>query len=171
MRLLDADAPSGMWAATANATSQAPTLGDIRSGRVGREGSLMGEEIHGRLERRRSSLGGSQGLERTGTNSSIGAATPGTESKRSRTRTNSSLSIGTPRFGTKRQGSSGFGVGKKASGEDIGGTAEPFPSVKEREEGADPHGLVEEMREETTVEKMETKKAPLTEEEIAQVCT
>ena len=157
MRILEADLPPGMWGATANVTSQAPTLGDIRSGRVGREGSDLGEEIHGHLERRRSTLG-----------SSKSAATPGAGSRRSRTRTDSSLSMGTPKTGTKRQGSFGFRVGTKASREDAGATLELSRRVREHDE-AD-HGIVEEMTEEPNQGMAETKKTPLTEEELAQVC-
>ncbi|KAL9062978.1 MAG: hypothetical protein Q9157_008500 [Trypethelium eluteriae] len=168
LRLLDADPPPGMWAATANATAQSPTLADIRNGRVGREGSVIGEEIHGQLERRRSSLGGSGGLARTGTNSSVGPNTPGAESRRSRARTNSSMSLGTPRTGTKRQASFGLGVGKKASREELGDVAEPFPSVKEHDEVAH-HRIAEEVGGGANLNEAETKKAPLTEEEIAQL--
>ena len=168
LRLLETDTPLGMWAATANATSQAPTLGDIRSGRVGRQGSLVGEEVHGYWERRGSSFGENGERARSGTNSSLGVATPGTESKRSRARTNSSLSMGTPKTSAKRQGSFGLGVGKKSSGDDLATTPASFPSVRERDEEAN-HGIVEELREEPSLEGADTKKAPLTEEEIAQV--
>ncbi|TKX23497.1 hypothetical protein C1H76_4567 [Elsinoe australis] len=37
-RILDADVPHGMWAATAQATSMAPTMSDIRRGSFGSEG-------------------------------------------------------------------------------------------------------------------------------------
>ncbi|KAI9653727.1 MAG: hypothetical protein M1821_006921 [Bathelium mastoideum] len=167
LRLLDADLPLGMWAATAQTTSQAPTLGDIRSGRVGRQGSLVGEEVRGEWERRRSSVEGVGGRVRTGTNSSFEVPTPGAHSKRSRARTNSSLSMGTPKSGAKRQGSFGFGVGK-ASGDDLAATPGSFPSVKEHEEEAN-HGIVEELRGESSIENADTKKAPLTEEELAQL--
>ena len=129
----------------------------------------MGEEVHGALERRRSSLGGSGGRAKTRTDSSIGVTTPGAESKRSRTRTNSSLSTGTPRAGTKKQASFGFGSRKTPSREEMRGAIETFPSVREQEENAH-HGKVEDVRGDANAEMVQTKKTPLTEEELAQVC-
>lgn len=171
MRLLDTDTPLGMWAATASATSQAPTLGDIRSGRVSRQGSPMGEEIHRHLERRGSSLGENGRRALSGTNGSLDIATPGSDGKRSRARTNSSLSMGTSRAGAKRQGSFGFGAGRKASGDDLATSPASFPSVKERDEEAN-HGIVEEvLGGEPSLQNANPKKSPLTEEEIAQVRT
>jgi hypothetical protein len=175
LRLLEADPPPGMWAATANATSQAPTLADIRSGRVGREGSVMGEEVHGALDRRRSSLSGGAsggGVARTRTNSSLEARRGMGE----RTRTEGSLSGGgkSPRIG-KRQGSFGFGRKGSAVEEEV-----QVPRVSEENHGiaevarkSGERGAVgrtgEAIDEEAEVENMETKKGRLTDAELAEV--
>lgn len=56
VRMLNADASLGMWAATANATSKAPTLDDIRRGNYGEEGWI--EETQATdAARRRASVG------------------------------------------------------------------------------------------------------------------
>ncbi|KAF2455776.1 hypothetical protein BDY21DRAFT_289005 [Lineolata rhizophorae] len=65
LRLVESDAPLGMWAATGAAASKAPGLGDIRRGSFAREG-WSGEGQLGERERERRASGGEASAEAEG---------------------------------------------------------------------------------------------------------
>ncbi|TKA65561.1 hypothetical protein B0A49_06864 [Cryomyces minteri] len=106
--LLNENPPTGMWAASASAASQAPTLADIRRGSFGHSGWTE----HGQLERRGSSFTVDQDGRRR---PSAGRMRTGSSQ--------SGLSLGRG----KRMNSAGL------PGSPIEGMSEPFPSVTEEE--------------------------------------
>ncbi|KAF2834471.1 hypothetical protein M501DRAFT_1009612 [Patellaria atrata CBS 101060] len=110
LKLLEADPPPGMWAATANVTCKAPTLGEIRKGAFTTEG--WNEEAQARAEKmrreRKSSTGDEDAPER------------GWRRRLSRT----------------GSGSSGVG-GLRGINSSMMGT-EPFPKLEEEEADSTP---------------------------------
>ncbi|KAK4932524.1 hypothetical protein LTR66_015966, partial [Elasticomyces elasticus] len=94
-RILDADLPPGMWAATANTTSKAPTFGEIRRGSFGSNGWTAEPQQMDR-ERRRSSVSSADGENGHGRPSAA-------------RRTSSGLSNNSARYGGGRKTSAGFG--------------------------------------------------------------
>ncbi|KAI9824135.1 MAG: hypothetical protein M1826_007449 [Phylliscum demangeonii] len=125
-RILDANPPLGMWAATGEIAAKAPTIGDIRRGSFSHAGWTADGQLNRSLSRTASSTGASiSGVSATG-------ATPRATLPRTQTDATDTIVETADERGPSGAGGGGMGVAREAAGSGSG----PGPGSSEAGLGA-----------------------------------